>query len=314
MSPAKRLLTIFGATGNQGGSILDVFLASPDLQNKYALRGITRDPSSAKSQALASKGIEMVKAELNDFDSMKTAIAGSYGVFGVTDFWSVMDQNIEIQQGKNIFQASKDSGVKHLVFSALPYAEKLTGAKLPHVDHFDGKAKVAEYIEANKKDMWASYFMPAMFVTFAKTQVKPVDGVPTLAMPFPSDSVAWPLIDPRADSGKYIMGIFEGGAEANGAFVHAVSTWTTPRQIVADLSEVVGKEVVFKTITGDEWAKDLPQHLKAELLETMLLVGDYSYYGPGAEKKQAESDKWLVPGAKKTDFKGWAQSHGPWGF
>jgi hypothetical protein len=29
----------------------------------------------------------MVKGELDDMESLKTAIKGSYGVFGVTDFW-----------------------------------------------------------------------------------------------------------------------------------------------------------------------------------------------------------------------------------
>ncbi|KAK3115099.1 hypothetical protein LTR53_005915 [Teratosphaeriaceae sp. CCFEE 6253] len=324
VSSSKRLLTIFGATGNQGGSVLDVYFAHPDLQEKYALRGITRDPSSPKSQTLVSHGVEMVKAELNDAESLDTAIAGSYGVFGVTDFWSVMSKDIEIQQGKNIFEACRKAGVKHLVFSTLPCAEKVSGGKLTHVDHFDGKSIVADYIEAGKGEMLASYFMPehlvlilpAMFLNFAKTQIKPhpETGVPTLAMPFPSDSIPWPLIDPRADGGKYVMGLFEGGAEANGVSAHAVSTWTTPKQLVADLGKVVGREVVFKAITGEEWAKDLKPPLHDELLETMLLVGDYSYYGVGAEKKQADSDRWLIPGATKTNFEEWAKVHRPWGF
>lgn len=159
---SKQLLTIFGATGNQGGSVIDTVLAIPDLKAKYALRGITRDPSSAKSQTLASKGVEMVTGELNDLDSLEKAVAGSYGVFGVTDFWAVMSKDIEIQQGKNVFEAAKSAGVKHFVWSSLPYAEKLTKGVLKHVDHFDSKAMVEEYVEAHKGDMVVSYFMPAM--------------------------------------------------------------------------------------------------------------------------------------------------------
>lgn len=101
---SKKLLTIFGATGNQGGSVLDTIFASPQLSEKYALRGITRNPSSDKSKALSDKGVEMVKAELDDLESLKAAVKGSYGVFGVTDFWSIMDKQREIQQGKNIFE------------------------------------------------------------------------------------------------------------------------------------------------------------------------------------------------------------------
>ena len=158
----KKIITVFGATGNQGGSVIDTVLARPELSSKYALRGITRDPSSSKSKTLADKGVEMVKADLDDVDAMKQAIKGSHGVFGVTDFWAVMDKQREIQQGKNIFEAAKSQGVKHYIFSSLPYVEKLTKGELKHVEHFDSKAIVEEYIEENKGDMIASYFMPAM--------------------------------------------------------------------------------------------------------------------------------------------------------
>ena len=157
---SRKLLTIFGATGNQGGSVLDAVLARPALQEKYSLRAITRDPTSGKSKALSDKGVEMVKADLDDLESLKTAVKGSYGVFGVTDFWSIMDKEREIKQGKNLFEACKSQGVTHFVFSALPYAEKITNGVLKHVDHFDSKAIVGEYIEANKGDMIASYCMP----------------------------------------------------------------------------------------------------------------------------------------------------------
>jgi hypothetical protein len=63
-------------------------------------------------------------------------------------------------RGKNIFEACKAAGVKHFVFSALPCAEKVSGGKLLHVDHFDGKSIVADYVEANKGEMLSSYFMP----------------------------------------------------------------------------------------------------------------------------------------------------------
>lgn len=50
--------------------------------------------------------------------------------------------------------------MKHLVFPALPFAERITGGELSHVSHFDSKAIVAEFIGKEKGDMVASYFMP----------------------------------------------------------------------------------------------------------------------------------------------------------
>ena len=52
-----------------------------------------------------------------------------------------------------------------------------------------------------------------------------------------------------------------------------------------------------------------------EMTENMVLVRDYSYFGKGAEKQQAESDKVLEPlGLKTETFKEWVKKAGPWNF
>jgi uncharacterized protein YbjT (DUF2867 family) len=57
----SKLLTVFGATGNQGGSVVNAVLAHPVLSKQFKLRGITRDPSKPSGQALAAKGVEVVQ-------------------------------------------------------------------------------------------------------------------------------------------------------------------------------------------------------------------------------------------------------------
>lgn len=56
----SKLLTIFGATGNQGGSVVRAALADAVLSKEYKIRGITRDVSKPAAQTLASKGVEVV--------------------------------------------------------------------------------------------------------------------------------------------------------------------------------------------------------------------------------------------------------------
>lgn len=55
----SKLITVFGATGNQGGSVIKAILADSVLSKEFKIRGITRDVSKPAAQALTSKGVEM---------------------------------------------------------------------------------------------------------------------------------------------------------------------------------------------------------------------------------------------------------------
>lgn len=56
----KKILVVFGATGTQGGSVIDSILGDPKASQEFQLRGITRDPSKPNAKALAARGVECV--------------------------------------------------------------------------------------------------------------------------------------------------------------------------------------------------------------------------------------------------------------
>lgn len=56
----SKLITIFGATGNQGGSVIKHILEDPQLSKEYKIRGITRDTSKKSAQDLVKQGVEVV--------------------------------------------------------------------------------------------------------------------------------------------------------------------------------------------------------------------------------------------------------------
>lgn len=55
----SKLITVFGATGNQGGSIIKALLADPVLSKAFTIRGITRDVSKPAASSLKEQGIEV---------------------------------------------------------------------------------------------------------------------------------------------------------------------------------------------------------------------------------------------------------------
>ncbi|EXJ87924.1 hypothetical protein A1O1_04851 [Capronia coronata CBS 617.96] len=307
---SKKIITVFGATGNQGGSTVSAILNNPSLSSKYKIRAITRDPSKPGARALASKGAELAKADLNDIGSVKSAIAGSYGVFAVTNYWETTSKSGEFQQGKNIVDACKDQGIKHLVWSSLPNVTKMTSGHLTKVEHFDSKAGVAEYAEQVKGDLIVSYFMPAYFMSNLPGQIRvdPETGFPTLSMPWNPTTTWLPMIDIRSDTGLYTAGLFEAGSEANGVHVQGVSEWVHPQQITDILCQITGDEVCFvEEPASIEDAARMGNRIAEELTQNMILIRDYSYFGKGTDKKQAESDRFLVPAAKKSTWKDFAE-------
>jgi uncharacterized protein YbjT (DUF2867 family) len=313
---ATKLLTVFGATGNQGGSVIKAVLAHPILSKEYKIRAITRDPSKPNAQVLAAKGVELVRADMDDADSVKHALEGSHAAFTVTNYWEKMSKDLEVQQGKTLADAAKAVGVKHLVWSALPNATKLTNGVLSHMEHFDSKAEVAEYIEKMKGDMVATYFMPGFYMSNIKGSIRPgQDGVPTWTQPFHPTETQCPLFDPATDTGTYVAGILSQDPKSvNGLYVPAVSQWRTPTEIVQTISKVSGTEVKFQPVPEKVFQSFLPmpEKIASELVENMVLVRDYSYYGKGAEKEQAKADEKVLRGAKTVSWEEFVQANGPW--
>jgi uncharacterized protein YbjT (DUF2867 family) len=56
----SKLITVFGATGNQGGSVIDAILADAQLSKEFKIRAITRDTSKKSAQDLVQRGVEVI--------------------------------------------------------------------------------------------------------------------------------------------------------------------------------------------------------------------------------------------------------------
>lgn len=308
MSSGKRLLTVFGATGQQGGSLIRTVLKTPALSSKYSLRGVTRDTSKPAAQDLTKQGVDVVRANLDDVASLKEALKDSYGVFAVTNFWESMDGAKETQQGRNIVDASIATGVKHLVISSLHNVDKLTNGSL-HVPHFDSKAAIDDYAESVRQDkINISYYHPAFFLqNFDSMAQKGEDGSYSITLPI-DPSTRIPFIDAVADTGKWVASIFEAGAAANGKKVQAVSFWSDMQSFSSDLGSALGKKVTYNNVPADVFKSFLPAAVADELTENMKLIDQYSYYGKDSEKAQPESDALLLKDLPLATVKSWVST------
>ena len=61
---AKKILTVFGATGTQGGSVVKSILGDPKTAAEYSIRAVTRDSSKPAAQKLVESGAEVITVGL----------------------------------------------------------------------------------------------------------------------------------------------------------------------------------------------------------------------------------------------------------
>src|SRR5258708_16571543 len=131
----KGLIAVVGATGHQGGAVVRALQGS----NQFKVRALSRNPE--KHRELAD---EVVRADLNRPESLRTAFEGAYGVFLVTNFWEKGTD--ELAEATAAIRAAQDAGVNHLIWSTLPDVEAISGGKFK-VPHFTGKAKTDRIVK-----------------------------------------------------------------------------------------------------------------------------------------------------------------------
>lgn len=61
---SKKIITVFGATGKQGGSIVQTFLNDPKLKDEWIVRGVSRKVDSEGAKKLSGQGVEIVAVSI----------------------------------------------------------------------------------------------------------------------------------------------------------------------------------------------------------------------------------------------------------
>ncbi|KAJ8117686.1 hypothetical protein OPT61_g1172 [Boeremia exigua] len=281
---SSKLITVFGATGNQGGSVIKHILADSTLSQTFKIRGITRDVSKPAAQALTDKGVEMKTADLSDKASVTAALQGSDTVFLVTNYWESAKYEVEFGQGKNVADAAKELGVQHLIFSSLLHVGKLTNGRLSHVPHFEAKSDIEEYIK--KIGVPASFYLPGYFMSnFGQSVKKSEDGSLSFALPV-SNNAKFPLVDIAEDTGKFVKAMIKNRDATLGKQILGSENYYTPEQIRSTLEKTTGKKTNYTQIAAEQYMSYLPSFMAEEMLENHLFIEEPGYFN-GMELKES---------------------------
>ncbi|KAL2809197.1 hypothetical protein BJX63DRAFT_370694 [Aspergillus granulosus] len=303
----SKLLTVFGATGRQGGSVIRTVLADSSLSSQFKIRGITRDISKPDAKALANKGVEMLSADMTSVNSLVQALAGSHSVFLVTTPTFTENSDQELTQGKNVADAAKKAGVQHLIYSSLLNVTETTGGRLKDVPHFDHKAEVEKYIRAI--GVPASFVLPGYFMSNYTSMGmirRGEDGIFNLAYPVSEDS-KFPLIDIDADMGKYVAIALKNQSKPQGTQILAAADYYTPSRILKEFEEVTGNKTRFVKVDNEMYQSFMPGYLGLEMLENHLFIEEPGYYNG---RSLQESQELLADaGYKPTTWKDFLEAN-----
>ena len=136
----KRIVLILGGAGAQNAVVTKVLSAA----GTYAVRLLTRSASSAHAVELGTlPNVDLIEGDCYEEDALKSALEGVELCFVNTNGFAIGEKN-EIYWSIRMYEIAHEAGVKHFIYSSLPYVLRNgnfdSKRRVPFVD---GKAKVS---------------------------------------------------------------------------------------------------------------------------------------------------------------------------
>jgi uncharacterized protein YbjT (DUF2867 family) len=250
----EKIIAIVGATGAQGKGLINAILN--DKSGEFKVRAITRNAASDKAMELAKRGVEIVEANVEDKDSILKAFEGAYGAYCVTFFWEHFSPEKENLHAKNMAEAAKEAGIKHVIWSTLEDTRKwipLNDDRMPtlhgkyKVPHFDAKGESNVYFEKSgiPYTLLNTSFYWENFIYFGAGPQKGTDGKLAITFPLGDKKLAGIASD---DIGKCAYGIFKAGNEYQGKTVGIAGEHLTGSQMAQAFTKHLGVEVIYNAV------------------------------------------------------------------
>ena len=259
--PSLPLVTVFGATGAQGGGVVRDILArdKPD----YRVRAVTRKPEGDAAKSLAQLGAEVVAADLDDAASVQRAMQGAHGVYCVTNFWEHFSPDKELKQAETLAEAARRERVGHVIWSTLEDTRRFLpadGARMPvlmghyNVPHFDAKGEANRFF--SERGLPVTFLQTSFYwdnlIHFGMGPQRGPDG--KLVFVLPMDDKPLPGIA-AADIGACAAGAFRQGPKAIGRTLGIAGEHLTGAQMAAALARTLGEPVTHVAMAPADYAK-----------------------------------------------------------
>ncbi|WRT69319.1 uncharacterized protein IL334_006303 [Kwoniella shivajii] len=174
-----RTILVTGATGHQGGALIDALVAEPSSAKQFSILAITRNANSSSARKLLSKSsnIKIVQGDLDTpskiFQDAKALspdgkIWGVFSMFAKEEKPASAEKSHEVKQGYEWIDECIKNHVEHFVYSSTDRGgEKRSWENPTPIPHFKTKYLIEQHlfhsIETTKSTMKWAIFRPTMF-------------------------------------------------------------------------------------------------------------------------------------------------------
>jgi uncharacterized protein YbjT (DUF2867 family) len=253
----KKIITVFGATGAQGGGLARAILQ--DSNSPFAVRAVTRDVNSDKAKELAKLGAELVSADIDDRNAVEDALKGAYGAYFVTFFWAHFSAEKEKEEVAIFTDVARNADLKHVIWSTLEDTRDyvpLTDNRMPtlhgkyKVPHFDGKGESDKLFTAAgipTTFLLASFYWDNL-IYFGAGPKRGDDGVLYLTLPIGDSKMAGIASE---DIGKCAYGIFKKGTETVDQRIGIAGEHLSGTEMADALGKALGERVVYNKVAAE---------------------------------------------------------------
>ncbi|MFD5897731.1 NmrA/HSCARG family protein [Streptomyces sp. NPDC060366] len=288
MTNMNRTVVVLGATGQQGGSVAAALRA-----DGWAVRAVVRDPSGHRARSLSAAGVETVRGDLGDPDSLRAAFSGAHGVFSVQPNSGQAGAGVtnedEVRFGTAVADIAERSGVAHLVYSSAVTAGSATG-----VDHLDTKSRIEAHVRS--LDIAGTIIRPATFMELLVTPEVGLDRGHLSFLMRPDQAMQFIAV---RDIGRVAAAVFGSPDRYVGRTVEIAGDALTGNTLAGHLTRAAGRTIGYSRLPATQLAQDEVLCKLAALVDDGRLAGNAQLDALRAEFPfLLRFDRWLAgPGA-----------------
>lgn len=254
---------VLGATGQQGGSVAAALRLAG-----WRVSALVRNKEAQSAKSLA-QDITLVSGDLADASSIRSAIAGAYGVFvvlpssGQGAAYGVTDEQ-EVQYGKMLADTAASSGIRHLVYSSANAA----GATKTGVGHFDSKSEIEAHLVT--LNLVSTTIRPSAFMEILTL---PGMGLDTGTFSFfmrPDQPMQFIAVE---DIGRIVAAIFADPARFGSQTIEIAGDAVTGSELTTAFSLAADRPITYQRFPDTLLDKDAFLSSLARLVDEGRLAG-----------------------------------------